>query len=199
MTEYIAQCRYNPSDTITARVEDGAVWLVPGPDNVSPSTDAARTFARGILALADEADGGEVRTEPAPDTHPKVGDQVIVIEDDPGVRTGEFVDLVGTLTEIGPERCTPYLVKFGGGFHGAADGSWYCQRVEKVADEPEPLADWEKDLLSSAPKVGDQVRVVSAINHTREAYLHRAAELLGINPSASDLIELADYLAGGDA
>ncbi|CAM5400840.1 hypothetical protein SMICM304S_09578 [Streptomyces microflavus] len=35
---------------------------------------------------------------------------------------------------------TPYLVKFGEEGHGDVGGTWYCQRVEKLADEPEPLA-----------------------------------------------------------
>ncbi|MYW28212.1 hypothetical protein [Streptomyces sp. SID2119] len=176
MTEYKIECRYNRSDTITVLAEDGEIWFKPGSDNVSPTPDAARTFARGILALADEVDGGAAKAEPAEDTRPKVGDRVIVVEDDPDDRTGEFVGLVGTVVSVNGGFSTPFKVKFGDGHHGRADGYWWCRGVKPAS----PAAD-------------------TITTPTREAYLHRAAELLGANPSASDLIELADYLAGEGA
>ncbi|MFD5198856.1 hypothetical protein ACFWM7_01535 [Streptomyces sp. NPDC058375] len=172
MTECKIECRYNRSDIITAHAANGEIWFEPGSDNVSPSLADARTFARGILSLADEVDGGEEKAEPAPDSRPKVGDRVIVVEDDPNGLTGTFVGLVGTLTNDDGGACVPYLVKFGEGSHGDVDGQWYCRRVEKVADEPASLP------------------AATITTPTREAYLHRAA---------SDLIELADYLAGEGA
>ncbi|WP_405927861.1 hypothetical protein OG554_03440 [Streptomyces griseus] len=186
MDEYIAQCRHDGDQRIKAHTNGVSVVLVGYSEEGSVtepylSAASARTFARGILALADEVDGGEEKAGPATDNRPKVGDRVIVIEDDPDDRTGEFVNLVGTLTDIIGGPYTPYLVKFGEGSHGDVDGQWYCQRVEKVADEP------------------DSPSAATITRPTREAYLHRAAELLGADPSALDLIELADYLAGEDA
>ncbi|CAM5410497.1 putative protein OS=Streptomyces microflavus OX=1919 GN=Smic_80650 PE=4 SV=1 [Streptomyces microflavus] len=144
MTEYKIRCENYTGDTLIVRRRGEEIEFVArtGSNDVHsvyPSPDAARTFARSILALADEVDGGEVKAEPASDSRPKMGDRVIVIEDDP---------------------YTPYLVKFGEEGHGDVGGTWYCQRVEKLADEPEPLAYWEKDLLESKPKVGDRVRIL---------------------------------------
>jgi hypothetical protein len=46
---------------------------------VSPAS--ARTFARGILALADEIDGGEVAEAPVKPSLPKVGDRIRILVD----------------------------------------------------------------------------------------------------------------------
>ncbi|MEV7250268.1 hypothetical protein [Streptomyces cyaneofuscatus] len=186
MTEYIAQCLHANDDEIRAyRVGDHAflsTYVGGRSASVALEADDARTFARGILALADEVDGGEAKPEPEEDTRPKVGDRVIVVEDDPNGLTGKFVGLVGTLTKDDGGPYVPYLVKFGDGSHGDVDGQWYCRRVEKVADE------------TASPSA-------AAITFpTREEHLHHARELLGANPySAHDLMRLADYLAGEGA
>lgn len=68
MTKYTAVCRENAADTITAEqhAPHGVVlYAFHGDDfelSVHLRASDARTFARGILALADEVDGGEPET-----------------------------------------------------------------------------------------------------------------------------------------
>ncbi|MEU1254834.1 hypothetical protein ABZ445_16290 [Streptomyces chartreusis] len=159
-----------------------------------------RTFARGILALADEIDGGEVAEAPKPTRAPVVGDKVRILEDDPGNRTGEFVGLIGTLKVEDPNSFgyTPFLVWFGDGSgeHGdRINGTWYVKRVELV-DEPEPLADWERDLLDEAP--ADEPAPARSY---RAKYVEEARELLAPfrTPGVEDVIKLAMWLANEDA
>ncbi|MFB8071077.1 hypothetical protein [Streptomyces californicus] len=130
MTEYIAQCRAGRYDKIVARVDGDSVELAAtshGEHKMETYLDTAdaRTFARGILALADEVDGGE--GEAATDSRPKVGDRVIVTEDDPDERTGEFVGLAGELASVHGGYGTPFKVKFGDGRHGPPN-SWATAR-----------------------------------------------------------------------
>ncbi|WP_328967929.1 phiSA1p31-related protein [Streptomyces sp. NBC_00239] len=67
----------------------------------------------------------------------KVGDRVRVVKDDPCLRTGEFVGLVGTVESTTGAAGTPrYLVRFGSAGHGSRNGEWYCAEVEPV-DEPQ--------------------------------------------------------------
>ncbi|WP_069752913.1 hypothetical protein [Streptomyces sp. EN16] len=175
MSEFKIECLHASSDTIVASTsEERHIVSYPhGADSIYVSPDDARTFARGILALADEVDGGEEKAG----NRPKVGDRVTVVEDDPDDETGKFVGLVGTLTSVDGGAGTPFRVKFGEGSHGQTNGYWWCRRVEPVS----PTA-------------------ATITRPTREAYLHRAAELLGRNTySAHDLMRLADYLAGEGA
>ncbi|MET7939694.1 hypothetical protein [Streptomyces sp. NPDC005302] len=72
MTAYIARCRDRSSDYIVATKRGADVELemhvfgdYQGEVFANPAD--ARTFARGILALADEIDGGEVKEAPAVD------------------------------------------------------------------------------------------------------------------------------------
>ncbi|MFJ3084427.1 hypothetical protein ACIPJG_32385 [Streptomyces halstedii] len=170
MTEYIAQCGYNRSDTIKALAEGEVVWLEPGDNNVGLSPDDARAFARGIMALADRVDGGEVTA--ASDTQPKVGDFVEITEDTSPVRVGQR-GYLRAVDEFDPEL--PYRLELD---EGVCTYDWWTRAVRKV-DNPvadlAPLADWERDLLDShaaaqksAPgeptvrgiKAGDKVRVL---------------------------------------
>lgn len=91
MTEYTAQCRHNAGQYLKAYI-NGISVIIDGYDdrecvtNPYLSADSARIFARGILALADEIDGGEV-TEV--DIRPKVGDRLRVTEERELLETSE--------------------------------------------------------------------------------------------------------------
>jgi hypothetical protein len=78
MTVYTAECAIDSADTITATRSSNRVELEPSSRvEVYLDPDDARTFARGILALADEIDGGEVAEAATPETRtPQVGDRV---------------------------------------------------------------------------------------------------------------------------
>ncbi|MBT2412672.1 phiSA1p31-related protein [Streptomyces sp. ISL-12] len=68
----------------------------------------------------------------------KVGDRVRIIKDSDGIRTGEYVGLVGTLERVNGSDELVYLVRFGdgSGCHGDKDnGRWWCASVEPVTDE----------------------------------------------------------------
>ncbi|MGV9546803.1 hypothetical protein [Streptomyces ardesiacus] len=149
MTEYTATCNASSRDTITARVADGmSVELearfsgeYKGEAYLTPTK--ARTFARGILALADEIDGGEAEEAPALRRIPKVGDRVRVVRSAPGDR-GRHEGDVGTLDIVDandPELT--YRVRL------TDRTTWWCAEVEPVGDEP----------ADTRPKVGDRFRV----------------------------------------
>lgn len=127
---------FDVGDIVTLTTRDGARATVEyGPfDNQPvyvvklvepPADDSPRTFT--ALASMMEA------TEPV-----KVGDRVRVIVADPGSSlSAKFTGRIGVLSKDDGHRSrTQYLVKFGSGFHGDDDGTWYCASVEKVADEP---------------------------------------------------------------
>ncbi|MYR43117.1 hypothetical protein [Streptomyces sp. SID5910] len=172
MTEYTATCNSRPSDSVTARADGRSVELemrvsgdYRGEAYLTP--DKARTFARGILALADEIDGGE--TEVPILTLPAIGTRFQVTEDglnSADVKRGAVVtvsghhnDYFGTTAENG--------VRWYFSPKHIGDG------LEPVSDEPSDLLDetglagWERDLIggakTSAPtKVGDRVEIVRA-------------------------------------
>ncbi|WP_328742954.1 hypothetical protein OG436_29625 [Streptomyces caniferus] len=84
MTEYKLQCRIFDTDYLTAELTNRRTTVgITAHDiegdagNVVADPEAVRTFARGLLALADEVDGGEV---PAPNAV-KVGDRFRVTRD----------------------------------------------------------------------------------------------------------------------
>lgn len=141
MSEYEIKCTAIPTDRLVASIDGGDVYLQAheGSDfkvSVFAKPAEARTFARGILALCDEIDGGEVAPEPL-----KVGDRVRITHDD----FPRFVGKTGELTAIDiGDTLYAYCVK--------ADGErlpvWVLE-VERVDDEPS----------DSRPKVGDRLRV----------------------------------------
>ncbi|WP_329168369.1 KOW motif-containing protein [Streptomyces sp. NBC_01267] len=132
MTKYTAPCDVTPDDTVTAFKDARHVILTPSTRvDVCLTPTAARTFARGILALADEIDGGET---PEPARAPRVGDRVRVLEDDPGNRAGEFVGKVGTLLSVDKaSEYTPYCVQFGDGT--GYYGKWWVDAVELLTTD----------------------------------------------------------------
>lgn len=264
MTEYVAKCEIYSGDQIRATRERGTertelgVWHdgEQSGDGIYLSALSTRTFARELLALADEIDGGEA--EKKPDTRPKVGDRLRVLEDRPrscpvmtgdiitvsaidydhgGVdcvrfrnrddsyqwfipltaveavgertpevgdtvrvlkddstnRTGQYVGKVGRLKSVSARSRVPFRVEFGDGSgrHGDRDnGTWHVAEVERVAGDPAPLADWERDLLDSAS--APRVPVVSL----RGDLVTQAKALLSGTPhTAADLLRLAEFLA----
>lgn len=186
MSEYTAECNSRPSDRIRASREGDSIELLAEKFGeyameayVTPAK--ARTFARGILALADEIDGGEVA-----EAAPKVGDKVRVVKDDPWLRTGEFVGKTGTLRSIGRNQTLPFNVQFDAD-QGTLHSSWNVLAVELVKPAPEPaLADWERDLLEGSVPT----------RSPRAKYVEEAKELLSDKPAAvAQIIELAQWLA----
>ncbi|MEU3729950.1 hypothetical protein AB0E81_11155 [Streptomyces sp. NPDC033538] len=150
MTEYTAQCRISSYDRIRARRDEGSVELAgyfgdyAGEAFILP--DAARTFARGILALADEIDGGEA--EPA-DTRPKVGDRLRVTKvraDATLVRVGQIITVHAT--DYDNEDGADYIRAFLG---DKDDYAYFISldHVEPVTEEPVP----------SLPAIGARFRV----------------------------------------
>jgi hypothetical protein len=187
MTEYTAQCRASRYDRITAQVYGDAVELAAHfSDEYAGETwlnpDAARTFARGILALADEIDGGEGDTPTL-----KIGDKVEVVADN-------FASLIGkrgTLVDI-VSRDTMYPYRFRA--EGRSSGDVWVQEVRKV-DEPAGLldeaglADGERDLNESAAAAAEPTPSPFA------RYVDEAKQLLeGTSFTATDVIVLAREL-----
>jgi hypothetical protein len=187
MTEYIAECRHNENDRILARVDGSSVELVmrPGDEYAGESylsASDARTFARGILALADVVDGGEAATTPTGARPVQVGDTVRVLR----ATYGELTHgRVGTVTSTsGGFRAWegdphPYDVEF-------ADGDCvHAAEVELV--EAAPLADWERELLEDADPqptpspfaryVEEAKRLLTGTDHTGADVIVLAREL----------------------
>lgn len=179
MTEYTATCRISSDDEIVAAPgQANSIHLTPTGTYVELTTNAARTFARGILALADELDGVEA---PAVDVRPKVGDRVRVVEDDPCNRPGEFVGKIGTLTSLDPEGWTRFRVQFGDGTgrHGdAANGTWCVNEVEPAPE------DESAEMSTDEPA------------NSRAMYLKQAEDMAsGYIDNAYDLVAVARFLA----
>jgi hypothetical protein len=127
--------------------------------------DAARTFARGILALCDEIDGGEAKEAPLA-TPVKVGDRVVVTQNGMVYERDENVGREGTLLSIDhadPQQ--PYKVDVDG------DGVWWCKEVAPVsvsAPAPSPFAahvDEAKRLLAGTDHTGADVIVLARELH----------------------------------
>jgi hypothetical protein len=188
VTEYTIRCNSGVGDVIVAYRESGSDSVkLKGTRSgefaidTYATSDTARTFARGILALADEIDGGEVAEAAPPARTPVVGDKVRVAEDDAFNRRGEFVGLVGTLKEIrSSARRLPYYVEFGtgSGKHGdPVNGKWYCAKVELV-DEPDTAPDPEPSLSVRG-----------------EFVVEAQALLVGKEYTAMDLVTVAAFLS----
>ncbi len=188
MTEYKAVCSSYNRDTITARCDGDAVELsarfsdtYAGETFLAPN--AARTFARGILALADEIDGGEAEA-PTLRRIPQVGDRVRV------VRAFAFEHYTGREGILTSTTATfrahagdlhPFVVQFPDG------GDLYVAEVEYVEDES----------ADTRPKVGDRLRVTEdATPSTFARYVDEAKRLLaGTTHTGADVIALAQGLA----
>ncbi|WP_327379394.1 hypothetical protein [Streptomyces sp. NBC_01212] len=160
MTEYKIECTSGVGDTITACLQGEEIEVVARSmgsftQSVYPSLATARTFARGILALADEVDGGEAREEPV-----KVGDFVEITGDD----VSSYVGRRGYLRKIdGSDPDLPYLLK---GNNGAGLYDWWARAVRKV-DAPEPAPVVVEEPSVRGIKAGDKVRIL--VNHAESA------------------------------
>lgn len=187
MTGYTAHSAHGSGSTTRAHIIGSWVHVTSKERHWSASTamapDVARTFARGILALADEIDGGEAKEAPA-DTRPKVGDRVMIVRNGYSAEGDENVGRVGVVAETDyADELGTYRVSLPNDDYG-----WWCAEVELV-DEPaglidkEGLADWERDLLtkpSTALAVGTRVRVLEA------SYIPAATGMLGTVYAATD-------------
>lgn len=154
MTEYTATCTHDSADYLTAKECTTLIKINGYRDrahvtDVYLSPDDARTFARGILALADGIDGGEAPEPRAP----RIGDRVVIVEDDPHISTGEYIGRTGEVLAVG-NVARPGLtarVKF-------PDGHvWWCAKVRVVDDTPTVTTPAPAD---EGPQVGDRVQVV---------------------------------------
>ncbi|MFI8084320.1 hypothetical protein ACIF6L_26400 [Kitasatospora sp. NPDC086009] len=154
MNEIKAQCRVRAGDYILAERDvetislhafrrDDAVmsaFLEPGP---------AREFARRLLALADEIDGGVTTDRPL-----RVGDRVRITELGHG-----WYGQVGHLRQIDTDSC-PYLVQLD---ELEYDRRW-TTHVERVIDEPTALTRAEllervKALLPPSATADDLIKL----------------------------------------
>jgi hypothetical protein len=191
MTVYTAQCRHDADQSLKASQNGVSVIFDAYADDenvTSPylSPADARTFARGILALADEVDGGE-KAEVTTGLMPKLGDKFRLTRHSlnfAGVSVGDVV----TVTELHPAVHEGHIDGFR--VRGDDDRNWWFD-VDHIgngleATTGEPVIDTSKIVVLDDPAP------------SRAALLEQAADLM-INSqtyTATDLTELADYLAG---
>jgi hypothetical protein len=183
MTEYVATCNASSHDTITAGGDGATIELVARSNGNRKmetflSADKARTFARGILALADGIDGGEEKDEAKPSRPVKVGDRVRVVRNAYDYEDRGYIGRVGTLAFIDTDD-QPYRVAFDDYDY------WWCAEVELV-DEPTAL---ESD--AEAPAVDKPAQ-------DRETFIRRAADLASELEIFDDnaVVSMARFLAG---
>lgn len=190
MTVYTATCRHNERDKVVARIDGPSVELemhvgdnYQGEAYLSPF--AARLFARGILALADEIDGGEVKAEAPAATRPKVGDRLRVTRSDvwcSSAKRGDIVRVLSTEYDL-PQQDDHIRGEVEGG-----RGWWLPLTALEPVNEPtsEPLADWERELIEATPKPAPTF--ADLVNEAKRL-------LTGTPHSAADIITLARDLA----
>ncbi|WNI28608.1 hypothetical protein [Streptomyces sp. ITFR-6] len=173
MTEYKITCQDDPSDRIKAvgTVGEHVAFYPYGSDSVYVSPADARTFARGILALADEVDGGEapMPTEPAV-RDIKVGDRVRILR--PEGCLPEYAGRVGVLTRTDSTECK------------------YRVRVDEADDN----IVWAYEV---APVDTDNAEQLCAKN-ARMDILEQARALVG-SRDVPNLLAVARFLAGDNA
>lgn len=197
MTSHEITCTGDPDDCFTVERESDDVYFVARDSAgrrvtayVTPLT--ARTFARGILALADEIDGGE--TEEAPKRTPQVGDRVRVLYAKYRRRYHGVIGTVVSTTDAwqpmsGPVH--PYRVKIDG-----EDYDVWAAEVE-ILDEPAGLldeaglAEWERSLIESAEASAAEPVPSSFAVHVG----HAKALLAGTDHCGADVIRLAEILS----
>lgn len=163
MTEHKIACNSGVGDTLTVHGGGEEIGFVAATsdrfrNSVYVTASDARTFARGILALADEIDGGEAK-EPTTDTRPKVGDRLRVTVDTPRcapVKAGDVITVIDV--DYDDPGAVEDFVRFLADGDGPGDYQWY---VPLSATEP------VTERSATTVKVGDRVRVVKDDPHTR--------------------------------
>lgn len=177
MAEYIARCEINDFDRITARVDGERVELMAESSGeyameVYLDPAKARTFARGILALADEIDGGEAKEEAPVDTRPKVGDRVQIVRAE--ACSSHEAGRTGVVGEVDCDD--PHL-------------------PYRIVDEYGHFIAWAREVSKvDEPSAGDPAPARSS----RARFVEEAKELLGRLAGADDIIRLAEFLADGE-
>jgi hypothetical protein len=176
MDIYTAACVIDGGDTITAARSGDRVELEPSSrTEVYLDPAPARTFARGILALADEIDGGEVKEEaPAVKPVPQVGDRVSIVEDDSYSMPGEFIGRTGVLREAKTDgRGMPYRVRLDDPSGTWDEGSWWVKEVE-LLDEETPA---DTPVNPFAAHVDEAKRLLADTDHNGADVIRLAREL----------------------
>ncbi|KUF18826.1 hypothetical protein [Streptomyces silvensis] len=177
-------CTADPCDTLSVSAKYGDIaFRADRAGNAHHTVFAtpadARAFARTVLRLAGE-DGGEKPTaDETPEPSPiKVGDRVVVVEDDPFHRTGEFVGAQGTVDELDvtdPDQ--PFLVRFDAPM-GVIE-TWWCAEVRRIGESP---AEPEEALTPAQPTFADRIKEAKRL-------------LRGTPHTGADIIHLAEILA----
>ncbi|MEU1074342.1 MULTISPECIES: hypothetical protein [unclassified Streptomyces] len=183
--EYIAKCQVNPRDHIRATAGESSVCMAPYSDGypgeevyVCPAD--ARAFARGVLALADEIDGGETAPAPEAVSAPravKMGDRLRV------TRASLYGADVGIGDEVVVDKAPDSYDEFGA---TGPDGRYWWFHCRLVGNGPE-FAD---DAPTTAP-------ALSASAATRAALLEEARRLAGEHASAEVVLRYAQFLNEG--
>ncbi|WP_097964551.1 hypothetical protein [Streptomyces sp. or20] len=150
MTHHAAQCAHATGDEIRAHTVGAHVFLTSVVDRelgtVALESDDARTFARGILALADEVDGGKTKPEPVV----RIGDTVTIVRPE-GCCDPEYRGRVGVLTDVDNTDCK-YRVRV----EGAERDIVWSYEVRPLEPTParadrESLVTRAKELLTGTP------------------------------------------------
>jgi hypothetical protein len=173
MTEYTATCVHAGTDYLTARRRASKVKIYGfRSDNhvtdVYLSPAAARTFARGILALADKIDGGET---PSVDEPLKVGDRVEITTYRTSYYDSEYTGATGVLRQIDTDDL-PYLV-----------------------DTDDKVTLWAVEVrhIVASPTVVDPSSVADP---RRLAALKEAQEIAAHSDTSVDVLQTARFLLG---
>jgi len=179
MTEYVAHSAHSAigsDSTVRAHRVGSWVHVTSKSRGASASTaleaDDARKFARGILALADEIDGGEAD---AMKPEIKVGDKVRIVRNSPW-DGDKHVGRVGVLASVDShDHVMPYRVSFPDDSYG-----WWCAEVELVdtttpTDEPAPAV--EPGLSAFAAHVEEALSLLAGTTYTGADVITLAREL----------------------
>ncbi|MFF4478733.1 hypothetical protein ACFY1A_17185 [Streptomyces sp. NPDC001520] len=178
MTEYKAVCHVNDRDTVTATIDDAGVLVVSRHrgryvSDVCLTLEKTREFARGLLALADEIDGGEATADDCAAHDVTAGDRVVIVREWQ-TGTGRDDGKSGTLVQMDPEDDNfPYQVQLDSDSRRTV---WVHEVQRERAEEP---AD------APAPSVAPE----------RMALLEEARKLVG-SSDVGHLLAVARFLAG---
>ncbi|MFE7624294.1 hypothetical protein [Streptomyces sp. NPDC057509] len=169
MNECKIACAHDSLDVFTAGLDGGVVRLTAqthGVRKVDAFVDPAdaRAFARGILALADEVDGGEANEAPEAGQPFKVGDKVRTVREIMGLHRGRS----GELADIDVGLAPRFLVNFPDG-----RSVW--------------AYDIEPDTTSPEPKLGDTVRITQEYSNAPGPFAGMTGTLVKIDPQDSNL------------